>query len=75
MRRIHRRYRLAYDERCRLDMPLNNGFMSGVKTQDRSQAPYEGTAIGGTGTPVPLFPGFDFITGYTIIDSIGINPH
>jgi len=45
--------------------------MSGVLTQDRSQSPYDGTATGGTGTPVPIYPGFDFITANTQYIDIG----
>jgi hypothetical protein len=34
--------------------------MSGVLVRDISQSRKDGTAIGGTGTPVPLYPGFSF---------------
>ncbi len=48
-----------------LSMPLDSGFISGVSVQDRSQAQNHGVAQGGTGTPLPVFPGFTFTLANT----------
>lgn len=50
---------------CVLDMPLDSGFMAGVTVQDKSQGNNTGTAQGGTGTPVPSYPGFLFTAANT----------
>lgn len=65
MRRLHRRNRVPRDELTVLDMPLLGGFESGVLVQDHSQGNNTGTAAGGTGTPVPVYPGFDFTAAST----------
>lgn len=48
-----------------LNVPLNMGFMSGVSVQDRSQSQNHGVAQGGTGTPLPVRPGFAFTLANT----------
>ena len=48
--------------------------MSGVLLFDESLNGFTGTASGGTGTPVPKYPGFDFVATSTQYIDIGTGP-
>ena len=61
MRRVHRRNRVPSDSSVKLDIRFDSGFMSGVDVQDRSQSGNHSSAKGTVGTPVPVYPGFNFV--------------
>jgi len=52
---------------------LTEGFLSGVVCQEETNT-YTATASGGTGTPLPKYPGFDFVAASTQYIDIGTGP-
>ncbi len=56
------------------DIPLTGGFVNGVTIDDESGNGFDGTASGGTGTPLPVYPGFDFVATSTQYIDIGTGP-